>query len=677
MSPGPGQPRSLLPEVRAVVSRFDEAAWAALASRGLLRRAEKDLQTTAVAVVTDGDVLALSVGPRLVTLTPAGPAQARCSCPAPGVCRHIITGCLWLAAGPEPGGPTDAGAALHQELMALSAPELTRFAGIAGYRWAYHYLADAADDEIGIHGGAPVTILFSRPPIEARYAGGGPAGFVLDPRPADPARVVVAAVLAYQRAHGGMLTPPEAPAHRAGDPSSADSRRRLLRAAGSVLVDTVRAGVSHGSAATWERYATLATWAQGAQLYRLARLLQRLADGVDQQLQRSARADEHQLLQDAALAFALVRAIEAAGESVPVHLAGRARARYDPVPQLELLGLGGYSWRSPSGFHGLTLLFFAPRAGRFRSWTDARPLEVDTFDPRRRWEAHGPWSGLGSPAAATGRRVLLRGAQVSEDGRVSGVERTEATLQVLTAEELLGVLPVADSWDALARRHDPARRSLLAPPDPLAAWAVLRPAEFRPPRFDLARQVLTWPLADAEGRVLDAELAYEEHTVHAISRVEALDADQLLPGTALVARLQPKGGRLVAEPLSLIRPLGAGRIVNSLHFDAPPKPVNSRIVAAMAHRPAPPALRPLTAPLPSVLADLAEAQRRYAERGTGGADAGSVRAELARLHRRAREAGFSVFADPADELDVTEALLRSVFVLAQVTVALTGDVPAE
>lgn len=677
MSPGPEQPTSVLEEVRAVVSRFDADAWASLAGGGLLRQAEKDLQTTPVALVADGDVLDLRVGPRLVTLTPAGPAQARCSCPAPGVCRHIITGCLWLAARPEPAGSPASGDALHQELMALSAPELTRFAGVAGYRWAYHYLSDVADHEIGIHGSAPVTILFSRPPIEARYAGGGPAGFVLDPQPSDSARVVVAAVLAYQRGHGSPLTPPEAPAHRAGDPSSSDSRRRLLHGAGSLLLDTVRAGVARGSAATWERYATLATWAQGAQLYRLSRLLQRLADGIDQQLQRSARADDHQMLQDAAVAFALVRAIEAAGESVPVHLAGRARARYDPVPHLELLGLGGQSWRSPSGFHGLTLLFYAPQKRRFLSWTDARPLDVHTFDPRRRWEAHGPWSGLGSPGLTTGRRVLLRGAQVSEDGRVSGVERTEATLQVLSAEELLGVLPVADSWETLARRHDPARRSLLAPPDPLSSWAVLRPAEYRPPRFDLARHVLTWPLADAEGRVLDAELAYAEHTVHAISRIEALGADHVLPGTALVARLQPLGGRLVAEPLSLIRPVGAGRIVNNLHFDAPPRPISSRIVAAMTRHPAPPALRPLTAPLPAVLADLAEIQRRHAERGTGGAETGVVRSDLVRLQRRAREAGFSVFADPPDGLDPAEALLRSVFVLAQVTVALTGDVPAD
>src|ERR1041385_2273169 len=97
---------NLLSRIAALVAGFDDASWEALASRGLLRRARKDLEKGAGVAVEEeaGELLRIRVPPFVVSLPAAGPAKATCSCPAPGMCQHILIAGLFLQAnGPSPG----------------------------------------------------------------------------------------------------------------------------------------------------------------------------------------------------------------------------------------------------------------------------------------------------------------------------------------------------------------------------------------------------------------------------------------------------------------------------------------------------------------------------------------------------------------------------------------------
>ena len=69
-----------------------------LANRGLVRRAQKDLETArpALVSVTD-DRLQLQIAEAVVDV-PALPNKSRCTCPASGVCRHILAALLFFAA---------------------------------------------------------------------------------------------------------------------------------------------------------------------------------------------------------------------------------------------------------------------------------------------------------------------------------------------------------------------------------------------------------------------------------------------------------------------------------------------------------------------------------------------------------------------------------------------------
>lgn len=635
-----------------VLGRYDDDAWAALASKGLLRRGRKDLEGLAVSLVSD-DPVVVRVGDHQVTFAGPAPASATCSCPAVALCQHVITAGLWLAdSGPAP----DAG--LHEALMAIDQAALLAHGGRAALRWAARFVADLEPDDVRISGEQQVQISFATPRVTFRFMGGGPAALLSDVKLPSPEKYAVAAVLAYQRAHGAE--PPDVEPVRTRETATTRAqvggRSRLLQAVSDLLLDTVRLGASHLSPAVHQRYETIAVWAQGAELHRLALLLRRLADQVELLLDRSARADEHALLDEAAIAYALACALQSAGEPPPTRLAGRARATYSTVRSMELVGLGGTPWHAASGYQGLTCLFWWVEERRFVSWTDARPDSMWSFDPRARWTQPGPWTGLRSPSMAAGRSVRLTDAQLSANGRLSGVERTRASVGPLL-ETPWSDLPIVEEWSALDDWVR-GRRGLLDEPDPLRDWVLLKPAGADPAVFDPIRQAVWWVLRDGTGSGLGLSVRWTPLSSHAVSRLESLTPAELSEDALVLARLSSRSGQLTGEPVAIVR----GREVDVLHFDEAPAhaKVTTRVLTER------PEEEPAPAPLPGALLDLRTWLLRQLERGTGGTAPAALLKALDQRHRAARDLGFTVFPATDAAGDPAVQLLRSHYLTLQV-----------
>lgn len=594
----------------AQLARFDDEAYIALANRGLLRRAQKDLEKQDAVIVEEAPLhLIVGFGDHRIRFDAQGPAAARCSCPAGGMCQHILAASIALerlgegtvtkdapaasdVQGDESSGGEEGGASgmarLHAALLAFSREELVKHAGKPGYRWAWQFVQDLDPEKGVLFGGERhIVIGFQHPRMTLRYMGGGIGSLVADVQTAHLGKHQVAAVLAYRRAHGIEDSAPESSVQAktgvldlgkdhalsgTGAEAQDGSRARLLASVSQLLGDCVELGLSHLSGSVHERFSTMAVWAQGAEYYRLAALLRRLADHVEMLLERSGGADEHRLYDEMAFAYGLVAALDAARQkaSSPQYLVGQARSRYEDTAAMDLLGLGAHAWRSASGYVGLTMLFWSPADKTFYACSDARPELQRGFNPVARYNAPWPWSGLGAPAAATGRCVRLTGAKSNAQRRLSANEATQA--DVRPADDFIGQLAPHSSWTGLADARAGAGRSLLAEPDPLADWAVLAPASFGRARFDAAQQKLVWPLLDGDGTRLDLELYYSEYTDHAIRRIEQLSTEGVRPESLLVARIRHTSAGLVGEPLSFVWPEGQRENpLDALHFDPAPR----------------------------------------------------------------------------------------------------------
>ena len=688
-------------ELGRQLAHWDEDAFAALANRGLLRRATKDLEKAPAELVEDGaDAVVVAVAGQRVRFDARGPAHALCSCPASGVCQHILGAALglqrWAAEAPADAGAREPLAALHAALAAIEPAELLRHAGKAGYRWAWQFVQDLDPEQaLRLGGERHLVLAFAHPRVSFRYMGGGIDGLVADVALAQLAKYRVAAVLGYRRARGLENVPPEPVArpasaalalgkdHELAPPAGEleDSRTRLRAAATQLVGECVELGLAHLSRGIHERFATLAVWSQGADLPRLALLLRRVADHVELLLERAGGADEHRLFDELALAAGLVAALgrAAAQGASPSRLAGRARSRYEGTSRLDLVGLGASAWRSPAGYVGLTMLFWLQDDASFVSCTDARPEGLRSFDPVARYRSAGPWPGLGSPAQASGQRVLLGGAQLNAQGRLSGATNAVAVVRPLDDAGPLQSLPAVDTWATLAQAFGEQRQSLLAEPQPMKDWVVLAPARFGTPRFDDARQALAWPLHDLDDAPLQAELAWSTYAAHAIGRIERLRPADLPPGTRLVARLRVDAARgLVAEPLSLLRlDADAPRRVDALFFDpapedAPPA-VAHRIAQAQAEMPS-----AGSSPLPRALLELRRWLNAQGERGIGPNRAPSLAAEAAAWAARCTDAGLgALFTEPVagDAPALAQALVRLNYRCLQMERLVAGTSP--
>ena len=569
-------------------------------------------------------------------------------------------------------------AALREELLALTPADLARHAGKPGYRWAWQFVQDL-DLERGfrISGERHLVLSFMQPRLAFRCMGGGLDNLIADADIAQLAKYRVAAVLALRRAVGAGIAPPEPAATprtasldlgkdhalaEAAELSIDESRRRLRASASQLFADCIELGLAHLSQGMQERFATLAVWAQGADYPRLALLLRRLADHVELLLDRAGGADEHRLLDELAIANALVAALEAAASrgAAPEHLVGRARSRYSETGTLELLGLGAHPWRSAAGYVGLTMVFWSPKDGAFMSCSDARPENQRSFNPVARYKAAGPWSGLGAPAQATGRRLSLAGAQLNAGGRLSSSESTTATVTAApSADEFIASLPVARSWAELLQCTGGQGRSLLAEPQPMRDWCVVQPASFGTPVFDATRQTLLWPLLDAQGETLQAELVFDAYTRHAIDRIERFQKDGPPAGSLVVGRLRPGAAGTTLEPLSLVRP--GTPAVDALHFDEAPDGgfVSQRMQAATVEALAAPdhAVAPSAIAMPLVLREHRHWLCRQAERGCAAEQAPRVLAEAAAWSEKLSAAGFGACARLLPQTKSAAALL--------------------
>ena len=316
----------------------------AFANKGLLRRAQKDLERGEAPSfeISEAGLVATITGQR-VTLIEAGPAKATCTCPSPGVCQHILIACLELMRQPvAPQGSA------YDEWLTFADADLVATFGLPTLR-AGHELSLA--HEAQITRGNVLTVRFASLNAEVlALPGTGIAGIIVQGVSEKRyAQIAAAAMLSVRRAVGMNWEPPTNQKERSGPLHRGD----VLESAAAVLEEIVSAGLARLSPAMVERLDAVAISAQTAELHRLSLLLRRIATQASDWIQRKPHTDLGQIFAEMATAYALVHA--------GPHLAGVGRESYIEVGSLDLIGVAAWPWRTPSGYEGLTLLFWDAR----------------------------------------------------------------------------------------------------------------------------------------------------------------------------------------------------------------------------------------------------------------------------------------------------------------------------
>lgn len=264
----------------------DEAVLVAMANLGLVKRARKDLEREAPELLSRGEeaIVLRCEGHEVRLVAPL--ARSTCTCPAPGICRHILTGILFAQG--------TAGPAREFDPAELRAVNLEAWAGKKLLKQAEKLLPLAVTLEDGV-------LRAPSHHFECRWVpGGGLESFVCSCHSTEPCVHRVACLLAW-------LAPERAsvPTGLQAAGGVVRSREEVLASLGQVLSEMAALGTSRLAATTAERLQTLAMSAHGVDLPRLSKVLKGLEGEVRALLARQARATTAGWLATAAFAEAL------------------------------------------------------------------------------------------------------------------------------------------------------------------------------------------------------------------------------------------------------------------------------------------------------------------------------------------------------------------------------------
>jgi hypothetical protein len=270
------------------------------------------------------------------------------------------------------------------------------------------------------------------------------------------------------------------------------------------------------------------------------------------------------LLLAMARTHALVRALKNPAAQTRSDLIGVHRTQYEEVSRLDLLGAAAYPWQTPSGYMGLTILYWEQAKQSWYSWTDARPsTQAAGFNAASRFGGSGPWEGIESPEQSARSRIALISPKRNPEGRLSSSSSTKGiVLGSVSASEFDFGSRLFTDWTAL-RAYIPRVLPIgLRELHPLDLIVVLQPYQFGRRWFDEQRQLFQWEIIDQNGSSFPLVIPWREWTADAIKCIESLKPSA---GDTwrIVAKIIPSEIGLAAEPLS-IHPLNAsdGRIVH-------------------------------------------------------------------------------------------------------------------
>jgi hypothetical protein len=547
-------------KLRQLAASLDAAALEALASKGLLRRAQKDLERgmeTGIAGET-GTSLRVRAGEFEVTLPESGPAAATCSCPAAGVCQHILAAVIFLQQ-PAPGSARLPGAKVaepmdhpEEEWMAISAAQLEKWAGKAAFRAGLE-LAGRFTPEILRE--RAIRVRFPALNSEVHFVPGGGLDGMIVSGGKGGGGLIVAAVVGFQRAQGTEWPMPADVVALEASGGAPRSRAEVLQACQSLLDETLANGLSRLSSANQQRWSTLAVSALGVHLPRLALLLRGIGDEAALVLSRDARSDPARMFGRMAQAHALCAALQNGGENPRPDLAGLHRARYDAVGHLDLIGAAAWPWRTASGYEGLTVLFWEPSAKKWNSWTESRPRQqLADFKPAARYTQPGPWEGAESPRQLAGSAFRLLRARRNRGNRLSGSGKSRA-LVTGPANLMQNGLIVIGDWERLQQQSNAQTAVGLMEANPLDSIFALKPAAWGEHGYDAVRQVFAWVLADLGQHPLLLEIAFDDFTEPAIRFLENAPPASL-QGAVVIGRAQRTPRGLSLHPYSIHQPDG-------------------------------------------------------------------------------------------------------------------------
>lgn len=569
---------------------LDESALVALANKGLVRRAMKDLEKELdqIQVEEKNDHLLVRGPGWCVTMPESGPMKASDDTRASGITRQIIAATIFLrdryflddsaiarAAEAELETEIDAEETAEAEikpepevasqkyspvsrLLEIEVKDIVNWTGKNIYREVSDLVSSGTVIEYEILESPAFTIRFSRDDVEVKLLPTATTGTKLLDELISTApksfhkRWVTMAMLLLKHEQGEKVDISIIEGTAEKVVSSPRSREQIVAECKVLLTGLVANGVVHPSEMLIEKLFSLSVSASSVGLPRVSNLLKSLSDEVSHMLNRDVSADSERILNLCGYTYVLLLALESAPPEKQPDYAGRARSQYDIKGDMKLIGMGAYPWKSGSGYEGITVLFFDPKKKQFYTWSNSRTAGTTRFKAADSYLSDLIWPG-GSVFRLSRSAFILSQARVNSFGRLSASSKSSVeNAEQLVFEALDFGDRAFDNWAVLSTYADRLVSRGLTVVAPQDRYAVLYPEKWGEKFFDEMQQKFCWQILDDQGMSIHLTLDWQAVNEDSIKFLEAVNPKKEKL-RAVVVRLNSREAGISIEPISFLR----------------------------------------------------------------------------------------------------------------------------
>ncbi len=534
--------------LKEMLKQADDDYLTGLCNKGTVKRAYKDLgQETPVSKWKEEEAEVTLKEETCVIRMPLG--ESSCSCPSRSICRHIVTAILWLKKDLEettadtaeevsnsPGQEIEkagkqAETQLLEEILQIPSARLKR---VCRGRRFERFLSHLNAGEFPlIEESSIVTVTIPWEEATVRLL----EPFAYSSCSCHSKELCIhkaQAVLAYQIRKGRITLEGLSEFRESEHIWDEEQLKKTCTAVCESVIHQMYTGLSRQSPEISASLERLAVITHRAGLPSLESRLREAASEYQQYFARSAAFRNEMLLGKLLWLYERAQQLcHAKGQKEIRALAGNFRDTYESVGTLHLLGMGGRSFSSKTGYEGEIYYFLEPEKKKWYTWTDARPAfyeGVRRRPPASSENVSAPWGLNCSREQLQDLEFELINARAASGGRlsVSKDSRGEALGCRSLETEGLREMIVWDYEELLVQNFGKTDQKADEETDNRAEGRreklVLAGAvRWGETDFDTVEQRFSWKLFDQEGRSLFVALRYtkeERLVIHMLERLE-------------------------------------------------------------------------------------------------------------------------------------------------------------
>lgn len=584
-----------------MLKNVDDDYLTGLCNKGTVKRAYKDLGQETPVTEWQGEEAKVTLKEETCRIRlPLG--ESECSCPSRSICRHIVTAILWLKqegegaadesgadgeeAAAEPVTEAQDGEVPKEKVPDIKEPPkpleeilnipLDRLKRVCKGKKYQNFLARMRAGEIpDMEESSIVTITLPWEKATVK---------LLEPfdystcscHSKELCSHKAQAVLIYQMKKGRISFKDLEVVQETENIWEEAQVKQACESVCEAVIHQICTGLSRQSPEAAKSLERLAVITHRAGLPALESLLRGAAAEYEQYFSRSAAFRSDLLFLRLLKIYDRARLLMQADSQEAIRpLAGSFRDSYELTGRLHLLGMGGRTFESKTGYEGEIYYFLEPEKKKWYTWTDARPVfyeGVRRRPPASSDNAAAPWGLNCNREQLQSLEFELRDAKAASGGRLSVSQETKGEAmgrRELTAD---GV-PEMVCWDFkelllknFAGQSDgqEAGNRAAGRREKLTLAGAVRWGEAD---FDPVQQRFSWSLYDKQDRELFIALTYskrEKLTIKLLERlVERLKKN---PPEAIIffgSLYLDEEGRMCLYPIEIFQK-EAGEILHAL-----------------------------------------------------------------------------------------------------------------